>query len=81
MAFLLRAHLLTSDASNSIVGFLAGFSLAASVAAYNLLDEYKLASAALQASVDELQLSTEKVNYVVVSVVVLKPSLLDICAC
>jgi hypothetical protein len=40
---------------------LAGFSLAASLAAYNLLDEYKLASAALQASVDELQLSTEKV--------------------
>ncbi|KAJ6584901.1 hypothetical protein B0H19DRAFT_926523 [Mycena capillaripes] len=45
-----------------IVGFLAGFSLAASIAAYNLLDEYKLASAALQASVDELQLSTEKIS-------------------
>ncbi|KAJ7366797.1 hypothetical protein DFH08DRAFT_835506 [Mycena albidolilacea] len=45
-----------------IVGFLAGFSLAASVAAYNLLDEYQLASAALQASVEELQLSTEKIS-------------------
>ncbi|KAJ6512217.1 hypothetical protein C8R47DRAFT_1094137 [Mycena vitilis] len=45
-----------------IVGFLAGFSLAASIAAYNLLDEYKLASVALQASVDELQLSTEKIS-------------------
>ncbi|KAJ7794156.1 hypothetical protein B0H14DRAFT_2923943 [Mycena olivaceomarginata] len=46
----------------SIVGFLAGFSLAASIAAYNLLDEYQLASAALQASVEELQLSTEKIS-------------------
>ncbi|CAK5270327.1 unnamed protein product [Mycena citricolor] len=46
----------------SIVGFLAGFSLAASLAAYNLLDEYNMASAALQASVDELKLSTEKVS-------------------
>jgi hypothetical protein len=45
----------------SIVGFLFGFSLAASFAAYNLLDEYKAASAALQASVQELQQSTEKV--------------------
>ncbi|CAK5270242.1 unnamed protein product [Mycena citricolor] len=46
----------------SIVGFLAGFSLAASLAAYNLLDEYNMASAALQASVDELKLSTEKIT-------------------
>ncbi|TRM63922.1 hypothetical protein BD626DRAFT_493189 [Schizophyllum amplum] len=45
-----------------IIGFLFGFSLAASFAAYNLLDEYKQASAALQASVEELKLSTEKVT-------------------
>lgn len=46
----------------SIVGFLFGFSLASSFAAYHLLDEYKQASAALQISVEELKLSTEKVN-------------------
>ncbi|KAJ7134556.1 hypothetical protein C8R44DRAFT_770795 [Mycena epipterygia] len=45
-----------------IVGFLGGFSLAASFAAYHLLDEYNQASAALQASVDELKLSTEKIS-------------------
>ncbi|KAJ6508879.1 hypothetical protein C8R45DRAFT_969144 [Mycena sanguinolenta] len=45
-----------------IVGFLAGFSLAASIAAYNLLEEYQVASAALQASVEELKLSTEKIS-------------------
>lgn len=45
-----------------IVGFLFGFSLASSYAAYHLLDEYKLASAALQASVEELKLSTEQVQ-------------------
>jgi hypothetical protein len=45
-----------------IVGFLFGFSLASSFAAYHLLDEYKQASAALQASVEELQISTEKVR-------------------
>lgn len=45
----------------SVVGFLFGFSLASSLAAYHLLEEYKLASAALQASVEELQISTEKV--------------------
>ncbi|PSR70543.1 hypothetical protein PHLCEN_2v13582 [Hermanssonia centrifuga] len=45
-----------------IVGFLFGFSLASSYAAYHLLDEYKQASAALQASVEELQLSTAKVS-------------------
>jgi hypothetical protein len=45
-----------------IVGFLFGFSLASSFAAYQLLDEYKQASAALQASVEELQLTTEKVS-------------------
>ncbi|KAK1231184.1 hypothetical protein PQX77_005710 [Marasmius sp. AFHP31] len=43
-----------------IVGFLFGFSLASSFAAYQLLDEYKQASAALQASVEELKTSTEK---------------------
>ncbi|KDQ62385.1 hypothetical protein JAAARDRAFT_170722 [Jaapia argillacea MUCL 33604] len=45
-----------------VIGFLFGFSLAASFAAYNLLDEYRQASAALQASVSELQLSTEKIS-------------------
>ena len=45
-----------------IFGFLFGFSLASSFAAYHLLDEYKQASAALQASVEELQISTEKVR-------------------
>ncbi|KAG2060542.1 hypothetical protein BDR06DRAFT_947879 [Suillus hirtellus] len=45
-----------------IIGFLFGFSLASAFAAYHLLDEYKLASAALQASVEELQASTEKVS-------------------
>ncbi|TFK70361.1 hypothetical protein BDN72DRAFT_542106 [Pluteus cervinus] len=45
-----------------IVGFLLGFSLASSYAAYHLLDEYQQASAALQASVEELKLSTEKVS-------------------
>ena len=43
-----------------MIGFLFGFSLASSFAAYRLLDEYKLASATLQASVEELQQSTEK---------------------
>ena len=46
-----------------IIGFLFGFSLASSYAAYHLLEEYKLASAALQASVDELKVSTEKVGH------------------
>ncbi|EKM51885.1 uncharacterized protein PHACADRAFT_262281, partial [Phanerochaete carnosa HHB-10118-sp] len=45
-----------------IVGFLFGFSLASSYAAYHLLDEYKQASAALQASVEELQHSTERIT-------------------
>ncbi|TFK40577.1 hypothetical protein BDQ12DRAFT_601369 [Crucibulum laeve] len=45
-----------------IVGFLFGFSLASSLAAYHLLDEYQQASAALQASVEELKQSTEKVS-------------------
>ncbi|KAI0789807.1 hypothetical protein C8Q75DRAFT_764917 [Abortiporus biennis] len=45
-----------------IVGFLFGFSLASSYAAYHLLDEYKQASAALQASVEELQESTQRVS-------------------
>lgn len=46
-----------------IVGFLFGFSLASSYAAYHLLEEYKQASAALQASVEELKISTEKVSW------------------
>ncbi|KAF9013489.1 hypothetical protein BDQ17DRAFT_1343522 [Cyathus striatus] len=45
-----------------VVGFLFGFSLASSLAAYHLLEEYQQASAALQASVEELKLSTEKVS-------------------
>ncbi|KAF8650115.1 hypothetical protein AX16_005353 [Volvariella volvacea WC 439] len=45
-----------------IVGFLFGFSLASSYAAYHLLEEYQQASAALQASVEELKSSTEKVS-------------------
>ncbi|KAF8895446.1 hypothetical protein BD779DRAFT_728655 [Infundibulicybe gibba] len=45
-----------------IVGFLFGFSLASTFAAYHLLDEYQAASAALQTSVQELQISTEKVS-------------------
>ena len=47
---------------NSIIGFLLGFSLASSFATYQLLDEYQKASAALQASVMELQSSTERVR-------------------
>lgn len=35
--------------------------MASGLASYHLLDEYKLASATLQASVEELQASTEKV--------------------
>jgi len=45
-----------------IFGFLLGFSLAASFASYHLLEEYKQASATLQASVEELQASTQKVS-------------------
>jgi uncharacterized membrane protein len=51
-----------TGAIHRIVGFLFGFSLASSFAAYHLLDEYKQASAALQASVEELKISTEKVR-------------------
>jgi hypothetical protein len=57
----LRSLLLTYRSHVSVIGFLFGFSLASSFAAYRLLDEYKLASATLQASVEELQQSTEKV--------------------
>ncbi|KAF9016885.1 hypothetical protein BDZ89DRAFT_961559 [Hymenopellis radicata] len=46
-------------AEGRIVGFLFGFSLASSYAAYHLLDEFKQASAALQVSVEKLQQSTE----------------------
>ena len=58
----LRSLLLTCWLHISVIGFLFGFSLASSFAAYRLLDEYKLASATLQASVEELQQSTEKVR-------------------
>ncbi|KIJ54373.1 hypothetical protein M422DRAFT_775502 [Sphaerobolus stellatus SS14] len=44
-----------------VIGFLLGFSVASAYAAYHLLDEYKLASNTLQASVEELQISTQKV--------------------
>ena len=46
----------------SIIGFLFGFSLASSFAAYHLLEEYQRASAALQTSIEELKVSTEKVS-------------------
>ena len=46
----------------SIIGFLFGFSLASSFAAYHLLEEYQRASAALQTSIEQLRVSTEKVN-------------------
>lgn len=36
--------------------------MASSFAAYQLLDEYQKASAALQASVEELKLNTDKVS-------------------
>ncbi|KAF8527484.1 hypothetical protein BU17DRAFT_39537 [Hysterangium stoloniferum] len=45
-----------------LFGFLLGFSVASAYASYHLLDEYKLASNTLQASVEELQLSTQKVS-------------------
>ncbi|KAH7104576.1 hypothetical protein BKA62DRAFT_692678 [Auriculariales sp. MPI-PUGE-AT-0066] len=45
-----------------IIGFLAGFSVAAGFSAYQLLEEYKLASAALQTSIEQLQANTEKVS-------------------
>ena len=47
-----------------IIGFFFGFSLASAFAAHHLLDEYKAASAALQASVEELQASTEKALHI-----------------
>ena len=50
-----------------MIGFLFGFSLASSFAAYRLLDEYKQASASLQASVEELQQSTEKARHYLTS--------------
>jgi hypothetical protein len=59
----LRSLLLTCLFHTSVIGFLFGFSLASSFAAYRLLDEYKLASATLQASVVELQQSTEKARH------------------
>ncbi|KZT60126.1 hypothetical protein CALCODRAFT_523098 [Calocera cornea HHB12733] len=45
-----------------IFGFLLGFSVASGYASYQLLEEYKNASALLQASVEELQMSTVKVS-------------------
>jgi hypothetical protein len=45
-----------------IIGFLLGFSLASSYTAYRLVDEYKQASAILQASVEELQATTIKAS-------------------
>ncbi|KAG8898644.1 hypothetical protein FRC01_010829 [Tulasnella sp. 417] len=45
-----------------VFGFLLGFSVASAYASYRLLEEYKIASALLQASVEELQASTDKVG-------------------
>ena len=45
-----------------IFGFLLGFSFASAYASFRLLEEYKIASALLQGSVEELQASTEKVS-------------------
>jgi len=45
-----------------ILGFLLGFSIASSFAAYHLLEEYHHASSTLQASVEELKNSTDKVS-------------------
>ena len=45
-----------------IIGFLAGFSVASGFAAYQLLEEYKVASAALQSSIEQLQANTQKVS-------------------
>lgn len=53
----------------SVVGFLLGFSLASTLAAYRLVDEYKQASAILQTSVEELQATTAKVGGFYLSVV------------
>jgi len=44
----------------SVLGFLLGFSLASTYAAYRLVGEYKQASAVLQTSVEELQAATVK---------------------
>jgi hypothetical protein len=52
----------SADNNTSLFGFLLGFSLASGLASYHLLEEYKLASATLQASIEELQASTEKVT-------------------
>jgi len=46
----------------SIFGFLLGFSVASSFASYHLLEEYKLASSLMQASVEELHTSTQKIS-------------------
>ncbi|KAF8340370.1 uncharacterized protein EI90DRAFT_3035320 [Cantharellus anzutake] len=45
-----------------IFGFLLGFSLASSFASYHLLEEYRLASSTMQASVEELHASTQKIS-------------------
>jgi hypothetical protein len=45
-----------------VFGFLLGFSAASAFASYQLLEEYKTASALLQASVEELQSSAQKVS-------------------
>jgi hypothetical protein len=56
------AEFLTVEISLRIAGFLLGFSVASSFAAYHLLEEYQQASAALQSSIEALQVSTEKVS-------------------
>lgn len=44
------------------MGFLLGFSIASAYASYYLLDEYRLASNTLQASIEELQSGSQKVT-------------------
>jgi len=62
ISFSLLLFLMLTSFLLSIIGFLFGFSLASSFAAYHLLEEYQRASAALQTSVEELKVSTEKVS-------------------
>jgi hypothetical protein len=64
---LLASRSFPSDATEggftrSVVGFLFGFSLASSYAAYRLVDEYKQASTILQASVEELRATATKAS-------------------
>src|SRR5258708_16969959 len=59
----LRPLLLTGLLHTNVIGFLFGFLLAASFAAYRLLVEYKLASATVHAHVFGLQQSTHEARH------------------